>query len=212
MRYLILFLFLFLSVFFSCASKIETVETKDEFGNSIKYTRNKSDFSKEGLYTISYPNGNLYEEANYVRDTLHGERKLYFESGKLEVLETYNMGMFISPYKRFFENGKLQQEGNYENNIATGEWKKYYENGQLEELVNLKNNEENGPFQEYYENGNLKAEGSYNGFDEETSRPREHGLLKLYNEEGVLIKKMNCTNGICRTSWTLEDGDTKQDN
>lgn len=206
MRYFVFFTLLFVC---SCARKVETIETKNEYGYMIKYTRNKTDFSKEGLYVALYPNGEKYEEANYVKDTLHGERKVYYESGKLEILENYNMGKFISPYKRFFESGKLQQEGNYENNIATGKWKKYYANGQLEELVNLVNNEENGPFQEYYENGNLKAEGAYNGFDEVSSRPREHGLLKLYNEAGKLIKKMNCTNGICKTIWTLEDGDIK---
>jgi len=208
MRY---FLFFSLIFVFSCVQKVETIETKNEFGYTIKYSRNKADFSKEGLYTAHYPNGQKYEEANYVLDTLHGERKVYYESGKLEIIENYNMGKFTSPYKRFYENGEIQQEGNYDNNVANGEWKKYYKNGQIEEIVNLVDNEENGPFQEFYENGNLKAEGSYNGFDEQSSRPREHGLLKMYNEEGTLVKKMNCTNGICRTTWTLEDGDIKQE-
>jgi antitoxin component YwqK of YwqJK toxin-antitoxin module len=208
MRYLAIFILLLV---FSCARKVETIETKNEFGYTIKYSRNKTDFAKQGIYTAFYPPGKKYEEANYINDTLHGERKLYFESGELEVVENYDMGNFISPYKRFFENGKVQQEGSYENNIASGEWKKYYQNGQLEEMVMLKDNEENGPFQEYYENGNLKTEGTYKGFDEDLSRPREHGLLKLYNEEGTLIKKMNCTLGICRTIWTLEGGDVKQD-
>ena len=208
MRYLA---FLIIILTFSCARKVETIETKNEFGYTIKYSRNKTDYAKQGLYTANYPNGEKYEEANYVNDTLHGERKIYYESGALEILETYSMGKFQSPYKRFFEDGKIQQEGHYEDNVATGVWKKYYRNGQLEESVTLENNEENGPFQEYYENGNLKAEGAYKGFDAGSSRAREHGLLKLYNEEGVLIKKMNCSLGICRTIWTLEGGDVKQE-
>ncbi len=208
MRYLAL---LIIFLMYSCAQKIETVETKNEFGYAIKYKRNISDFSKQGKYTAFYPNGQRYEEANYVNDTLHGERKIYYEDGSLEILETYKMGNFESPYKRFFKDGTLQQEGNYKNNIASGEWKKYYSNGQLEESVILVNNEENGPFQEFYENGNLKAKGVYKGFDEDSSRPREHGLLELYNEEGTLIKKMNCSLGICRTIWTIEAGDVKQD-
>ncbi len=208
MRYL---LFLAISFIFSCSGNLESIETKDEHGYTIKYTRNKDDFSKQGLYTSSYPSGKKYETANYIRDTLHGERLVYYENGNVEILETYEMGKFTSPYKRFFENGQVQQEGNYDNNIAVGEWKKYYENGQLEEIVTLADNEENGPFKEYYENGNLKAEGNYMGFDEVSSRPREHGLLKMYNEEGTLIKKMDCNLGICRTTWTLESGDVKQE-
>ncbi len=206
MRYLAFFS---LILFFGCTKKVEMVETKDEHGYTIKYNRSTKDFAKQGLYTSFYPTGEKYEEANYEKDTLHGERKVYYKNGNLEILETYNMGQFISPYKRFYEDGKIQQEGSYVENVATGEWKKYYPNGKLEEMVNLVDNEEDGPFQEYYKNGNLKAEGSYKGFDEEMGRPREHGLLKMYNEAGTLIKKMNCEMGVCRTSWTLENGDVK---
>ena len=208
MRY---FLFFAFTLFFACNSKLETVETTNDFGYLIKYQRSKTDFAKQGLYTAFYPSGEKYEEANYLNDTLHGERKLYYESGDLELVENYNMGAIDAAFNRYFQDGTLQQEGVYKDNIAVGEWKKYYKNGQLEELVTLVDNEENGPFQEFYENGNMKAEGNYKGFDEEANRPREHGLLKMYDEEGTLVKKMNCELGICRTIWTLEDGDVKKD-
>ena len=48
---------------------------------------------------------------------------------------------------------------------------------------------------EYFRNGNLKAEGSYLDGD------NEHGLLKLYDETGRLIRKMECEQGVCRTFW-----------
>lgn len=204
MRYFVLF---FVCTLMACSSDLETVESKDELGYTIKFTRSKKDFSKQGVYTKLFPNGGLYEQANYVNDTLHGERKLFYENGNIEVLENYNMGKFISPYKSYFENGNLQQEGFYENNIAVGEWKKYYGNNQLMEVVTLVENEENGPFKEFYENGNKKAEGEYKGFDTDMNRPREHGLLLMYDESGTLTRKMNCNMGICRTIWTLENGD-----
>ncbi len=201
-----LFFFSLLLVF-SCKSKLETIETKDEFGYLIKYSRAKSDYAKQGLYTKYYPSGNIYEEANYVNDTLHGERKLYYESGKLEILETYDHGQFSSPYKRFFENGQIQLNGFYENNKGTGIWTRYYQNGKVRDWVTLVDNNEYGPFQEFYENGNLKAEGEYNGTDTDTGYPREHGLLKMYDESGELVKQMNCNLGLCRTTWTKESGD-----
>ena len=37
----------------------------------------------------------------------------------------------------------------------------------------------------------------------------EHGELKLFDEQGVLTKKMNCDKGICRTSWTLAENGKK---
>ncbi len=192
---------------FSCKSKLETIETKDEYGYLIKYSRKKTDYAKQGLYTKSYPTGTLYEEANYVNDTLHGERKLYYKSGKLEILETYDHGKFTSPYKRFFEDGQLQLNGFYEDNKGTGVWTRYYQNGKVKDSVTLVENDEIGPFTEYYENGNLKAEGVYNGTDEDTGYPREHGLLKMYDESGELVKKMDCNLGRCKTIWTKEEGD-----
>ena len=204
-------LILLIGIFFGCSSNLETVETKNEFGYIIKYTRSKTDYAKQGKYVSLYPNGKPYEEANYVNDVLHGERKLYFENGNVEVLETYDMGDFISPYKTFYEDGTLKQEGAYEKNVAIGQWKKYYTNGQLMENVTLVDNEENGPFLEFYENGNKKTEGTYKGFDTEMNRPREHGELLLYDESGTLVKKMNCDMGVCRTTWTLENEDVKKE-
>ncbi len=207
-----LFFFLSLILIFSCNRKLEHVETKDEDGYLIKYSRTKADYAKQGLYTKYYPSGILYEEANYENDTLNGERKLYYENGKLEILETYDHGLFASPYKRFFESGQLQLEGFYENNKATGVWTRYYKNGKVKDAVTLVDNDENGPFTEYYENGNLKAEGIYKGTDTDTGYPREHGLLKMYNESGELIKKMDCNLGRCKTIWTKDDGDVPPKN
>lgn len=197
MKYLLVLLGIVL-LSFGCKNGLETVETKDDFGYLIKYTRSKKDFAKEGLYVKLNPDGSKYEEAQYKADLLHGERKIYGESGNVEILENYLAGKFEGSYQQFYENGKLQLEGLYVNNLATGDWKKYYKSGQLMEIVAMKDNMENGRFIEYHENGNLKTEGTYLDGD------NEHGELKLYNEAGKLIKKMNCERGICRTSWEKE--------
>ena len=80
----------------------------------------------------------------------------------------------------------------------TGKWKGYYDNGALKEEVIFVNNQENGPFIEYYPNGKLKAEGTYLEGD------YEQGELKLYNESGELIRRMNCEKGVCKTVWKAE--------
>ncbi len=194
-------LFFFGSLLFlgtACSNGLETVETKDDYGYPIKYTRSKKDYAKEGLYVKKYPNGTKYEEAMYKNDTLHGERKLYFESGKVQIIENYKNGVFDGLFQQFYESGQLQLEGPYVNNIAGGDWKKYYKSGQLKEVVAMKDNTENGPFFEYHENGNKKTEGHYLDGD------NEDGLLQMYNEAGELIKKMDCEKGICRTTWEKE--------
>ncbi len=194
--------FFVLLIFSSCKNNLETVENKDDQGNLIeRYTRDKEDFSKMGLYTRFFKNGQKAEEANYQKDTLHGDRKMYYENGQVEIHELYQNGLFEGAYKTYYESGQLAQEGNYINNQMQGEWKRYYKSGQLMEVATFKDNEENGAFKEYHENGNQKAEGEYLNGD------NEHGLLKLYSESGELEKKMQCKNGICRTIWTKEGGD-----
>ena len=111
-------------------------------------------------------------------------------------------------YKEGKLNGerKLYEKGfiySLENYTLTGIMKIYYPDGKIKEVVTMVENEENGPFQEYYQNGKIKANGFYkNG-------PYEEGLLNLFDSTGTLIKKMNCKEGICTTTWTLEMDSTK---
>ncbi len=182
----------------ACSNPTELIETVDEDGSKVSYTRRTDNFGKQGLYTKWYKDGGKFEEAHYENDTLHGTRKLYYPNGQVQIVENYDMGQFKGAFQSFYENGQLQAEGEYVDNQIEGLWKGYYETGELKEELHFKNNEENGPFTEYYKNGNLKAEGAYLEGD------NEHGLLKLYDETGTLVKKMNCDKGICFTTWEKE--------
>ena len=174
----------------------EAVEAEDVDGNIEYYFRRTSDFAKNGQYRKYNPNKKLIQEAFYVNDTLHLYRIFYYEAtGDTQIVETLDMGDYDGPFKSYYENGQLELLGNYINNVASGEWKKYYDTGELMEVVMFANNKENGPFTEYYRNGNIKTEGNYNDGD------NEHGELKMYNEDGVLIRIMDCKNGICKTTW-----------
>jgi len=181
-----------------CKSKVEQVENIDSYGYTERYQRSKEDFAKQGLYQKFDEQGQLIEEAMYLDDTLNGLRVLYYETGDTQIVETYQGGIFEGPYRLYYESGQLNLSGGYVANEMTGDWSRYYENGQLMERVRFESNAENGPFIEYYENGNLKAEGAYLNGD------NEHGLLKLYDEQGELKRKMNCEHGICRTIWKRE--------
>lgn len=172
---------------------LEQVEKTDPYGNTERYTRRQSDYAKEGRYELISPEGHTLETAAYRNDTLHGTRVLYYETGDTQIVEQYVAGRFAGPYRAFYPDGELELEGQYIANAMEGIWKRYYENGQVMEEVQFQDNAENGPFKEYYENGNLKAEGYYKDGD------NEHGMLKLYNEQGELDKLMNCQHGVCRT-------------
>lgn len=183
------------------AGDLEVVEKTDAYGNIERYSRRPEDYTKEGLYSKISPEGNLLETANYHRDTLHGTRVLYYENGDTQIVENYQYGAFVGPFRAYYEDGALELEGIYTANSMEGEWKRYYPGGQLMETVNFQDNNENGPFKEYHENGNLKAEGYYKDGD------NEHGSLKIYNEQGELTRTMDCQHGVCRTIWEQETDD-----
>ncbi len=189
---------LVLALLSHCSSKLERVETTNEYGYTERYRRDRETYAREGTYQRYNTQGELVEQAEYRNDSLIGERILFYENGDTQIVETYRNGAFEGPYRLYYEGGPVQQEGRYVNNVMEGEWKGYYPSGQLKEVVTFRNNTENGPFREWHENGQLKAEGTYRDGD------NEHGELKLYDEQGELERVMNCDMGMCETTWAKE--------
>ncbi len=197
------------AVFFliSCKnSNFEEVENRNEAGKIIeKYTRNKKDFSKEGICQRFSDDGKLAEEANFKNGVTEGDRKFFFPNGTVEIIEPNVAGKIHGKYKKFAENGTLVLEQDYQNGVLEGISKAFYENGTLKEEVSMKNNEENGPFKEWHENGKLKAEGNYlTPDDPDFEGEKEDGELKMYDENGVLERIMDCNLGVCKTTWQRE--------
>lgn len=202
-------IFLMLLLLLACAAETTEVVVENDAGQIIeRYQMFTEDSSRHGRTTEYFENGSIYAETNYNKGKIEGERTLFYKSGQVQIKEHYINGTFQGPYTAFYENGKIDVEGEYINGSMEGVWKKFYESGELKEEVNFKNNEENGPFNEYYKNGADKAKGFY---VYKLDEAREHGLLELFNEQGEIIKKMQCDSGLCRTTWTLEQGDIQID-
>lgn len=181
--------------------KSNMVVKKDEKGHITEQYGITADSLKQGEYT-AYVDGTLSEKANYDKGQLQGTRQIFYPSGAVEIEETYQQGQIIGAYKTFFEDGTLAQEAQYIRGVMQGLIKSYYPDGKLKEEVTMVDNEENGPFKEYYKDGVLEWEGQYLNGD------NEFGLLKHYNANGVLDKKMMCDSlAICSTIWTLAGGD-----
>ncbi len=186
-------LLLYIVILVSCQRRVEIREILDDAGNVLeRFEVERETNLKNGLYE-RFSDGVTVEQIQYRNDTIHGFRKLFYPSGTLEVLETYAHGTFHGLYQTFHENEQVEQDGQYHHGRMEGPWKKYYPSGQLMEIVEMHDNEENGPFVEYHENGHLKAEGNYLHGD------NEHGILKLYDENGQLERTMQCNEGVCYT-------------
>lgn len=176
--------------------QLKTVETSD--GNMTdQYTVDKEG-RRHGEFRRYFGKDTLSELSNYVHGMLHGTRTIYNKYGKPEITETYDNDTLQGPYKVYYEDGKVQIEGEYVDGAMRGIWKRYYPNGQLLEEVTYEDNLENGPFVEYHENGKLRAKGQYKGGD------FEQDSLYLFDENGILERKMLCDQGVCRTFWVAE--------
>ena len=196
----IFYLSIFIFGIISCASKLETIELRNEDGKVIeRFTQHKETKLKEGKLEIYDSDGKILETAHYKNGQLNGLRTVFYENGQAQVVEQYENGIFKGLFKTFYENGALKLEGEYTNGMMNGKWKGYYDSGELKEIVTFVDNEENGPFVEYFKNGKTKTEGNYLDGD------NEHGELKMYNEAGDLVRKMDCNKGVCRTIWKSEN-------
>lgn len=192
-----LLLGLCLGTMVACQSATETIERRDANGRLERFQQHRKTHLKEGLYEQFREDGTLAEQANYVQDTLHGERILYFPDGKQkESIYTYAMGVYHGPYRLYYPDGQLHLEQQFARGVLEGLSLRYYPTGQLEERVTMHNNEESGPFEEFYPNGHKKAVGNYI-FDHDTAL--EQGELREYDSTGVLIRVADCEAGICRT-------------
>ena len=204
MKYHLFFLLVFTS-FFACQNT-ETIENKDDSGVlTERFSRLKGTEIKHGKYQSFYPGGQIFEESNYVKDSLDGVRTLYYENGKVQSIEQLQNGKYIGKYQKFSETGQLILEGDYVDNEMSGIWKGFYDTGELKEEVTFAHNEENGAFKEYHKNGKLMTEGAYQNGD------REQGELKKYDENGELAEVMLCDYGVCMTTWLKDKGDVPID-
>ena len=108
-----------------------------------------------------------------------GVYKTYYESGKLQRLETYKAGELDGPYKDYYENGQLEARSTFVAGKVDGPYERYYENGQLEKKFTIVAGEPDGLFEVYYENGQLKERGTYN-MGEQCGEWIEEGDINTY--------------------------------
>ncbi len=188
-------------VILSCESPQVVVNTTGDGIKTEEYIVN-NEGQKHGEYKRFFSDGSLEEVAHYQMDKLSGKRTIYHNNGKPEIEEHYIDDVIHGEYTVFYKNGKPEISGSYTDGIMQGLLTRYYETGEIMEEVTMENNQEHGPFKEYYANGKVQWEGNYMRGENEV------GLLKQYNEQGDLIKKMLCDSlSVCQTIWTKELGD-----
>lgn len=185
---------------------IDTIEYNEDGKLKMMYQIDKHTGAKYGSYKeYDVATSTLLAERNYKNNKLEGVEKIYFPSGQIDGELNYKDGIHDGTFKYYYEDGTLKQQGNYVQGNIEGILNSYYPTGALKEEVTHVDGLTQGIFKEYNENGTIKTEGEYTSKSGQENL--ETGLLKIYDENGVLERKMICKEGQCCTIWTIEDGD-----
>lgn len=197
---------LFIVLVMACSTDKLNEITMNSDNSSITYSVDQ-DSMKQGLYLEISKEGDTLDMAYYKNDKLDGKRYVYAKQGYVQIEETYKEGQFHGPIINYYPDGTPETKGNFTNGQLDSIFYAYYPSGAVREKVHIEDNIENGPFEEYYESGGVHWKGTFiNGGN-------EVGLLQEFDEDGTLIKKMDCGEYkgeyICQTIWTLEGGDVQ---
>lgn len=163
----------------------------DEPGIHLQIQADLKDANKKCRY---YSGGQLYAEAYYENEKLHGPCSFYGEKGQLLSRSHYVHGLKEGKVILYYSDGKLYSLQNYRHGVAQGEHLYYYPNGVLRTREYYEQGKFHGVVQLYFENGKLKKEQHFSqGF----LQGREciwdeygHQLLEAHYEKQKPIGKM----------------------
>ena len=150
----------------SCKQEIKTYypnapqNLKEQFNAYIWL----GDTTRDGPYTINYPNGVLWQEGQYLSGELTGNWIVYTDAGALNQKMQYQKNKINGVVTSFFPSGKPYQIIAYSNDKKEGELKVYYENEQLMESSSYLDDSLHGSSTGYYDNGNCSHQYQFQKF------------------------------------------------
>jgi len=144
--------------------------------------------------------GKVEFSKDYLNGHLHGNEKVFYQSGRLKSLGHFNKGVLTGTVELYYEDGSIQARVNFNNGIKQGRAISYYPDGskQLEQL--FVDGKLDGLHRTWYENGNVMKSIPY-------SKGMVHGTLETYYESGGVFEEVEYNFGTPKYMRTyLEDG------
>ena len=155
---LVLAIFISLINHLSCTESNRTPNTTLELRDSLIYKRG-SEIPFTGREYASIENKIIeYEVVNGVK---HGEFKLYYENGDLEISGNLANNMNEGQWQYFYESEQIESEGNFKDNLPDGIWKWYYRSGNLREEGQFLMGKRFGLWKQYGELGEVTEEKEF---------------------------------------------------
>jgi antitoxin component YwqK of YwqJK toxin-antitoxin module len=118
-------------------------------------------------------------EYDIVDGLKHGDFRLYYESGIIEIKGQIDKNKNIGKWQYFYESGQIESEGNFVDNLPDGEWKWYYRSGELREQGIFKGGKRVGLWKEFDVSGNMIEEREF--FESDSLNTEPDYLEKLKN-------------------------------
>ena len=104
-------------------------------------------------------------EYDVVDGLKHGNFKLYYEDGNIEIKGQIHKNENIGKWQYFYESGQIESEGNFVENLPEGEWKWYYRSGVLREQGTIKAGRRIGLWKQFDTSGNVIKEVEFSESD-----------------------------------------------
>lgn len=104
-----------------------------------------------------YEDGSIKSMAHYNKqDSLDGELKTFYKSGKLESRQFYTNGIAHDTFYWYHENGNLATKVNYNEGKEEGLLESFYPSGALFQIVDYEKGKRTGAYKEYFESGKIR--------------------------------------------------------
>ena len=100
-------------------------------------------------------------EYDVVDGLKHGDFRLYYESGIIEIKGQIDKNKNIGKWQYFYESGQIESEGNFVDDLPEGEWKWYYRSGDVREQGTMKGGKRVGLWKQFDASGNLTEENEF---------------------------------------------------
>ncbi|HTL08769.1 MAG TPA: tetratricopeptide repeat protein [Chitinophagaceae bacterium] len=169
-----------------------------------------SDGNSEGLETIYFSNGAVYQTNEYSNGQLNGSSTTFYLNGKPSNITHYSNGSKDGYSTSYYSNGQVQSEGWYQNNMAEGNWLSYDELGKPLAIDYFYNDNQHGHKLEFYKNGQVEYDTRYHmGFIESMTQYDSSGhvinVVKMQQSSGLFTGLQ--LNGKLKFKGNYEKGD-----
>lgn len=161
-----------------------------ENGQILSYGFYKN-LKKDSTWLNFGPSGRISFKDNYLNDSLHGEKVIYFvsedihdKSIRVSAKMNYNQGKLDGPYVEYFDVGTVKVKGTFVNNKRHGTWEEFQPNGKILAFSRYKNGVKHGWCTAHDENGKEINKVYFYQGTIKTGRDLEM-LMKQMKEKGI---------------------------